>query len=74
MTPRPRTSANNPSEVVRISRQRLTAVREELRAYGADPDQLSDRQIVDYALGSWVSWARRGTIPLNLLKSAEADL
>ena len=66
-------TAPAPSEVIRVSRQRLTAVREELRAYGADPDQLSDRALVDYVLASWCSWARRGTIPLHLTPATEVD-
>jgi len=60
-----------PSEVLRVRRERLTACREELRAYGADPDQLSDRALVDYVLSSWCSWARHGNLPLYLSTSEE---
>ena len=49
---------HEPSEAVRVSRRALFAVREELRRHGADPDPLSDREVVDYALQSWVYQSR----------------
>ena len=47
-----------PSEVLRVSRRRLTACRETLREHGADVDALTDRELTDYILQSWVYWSR----------------